>query len=348
MNRVSAKVLAAPGAVNKFKIHTGWLIILAGFAVLLTGMLYSVSKGAMPIPFQVAWDAVVHRDDTNPQHMVIYNLRLPRVIASALIGASFGVAGALMQGMTRNPMADAGLMGLNAGAGFMLSICFAFFSGVSYLQIMMLSFVGAALGAGLVYGIASLQRGGASPMRLVLAGAAVTALLTALSQSIAIYYNVARSLMFWTSGGVAGSDWSQLRLAAPIIIVAILGAMLLSRSVSLMNLGEDVAQGLGLKTALVKTIGTILVLLLAGVSVAVVGAVGFIGLVVPHMCRALVGVDYRYIIPASAVFGALLLVTADLAARTLNPPSEIPIGALVALIGVPFFLYLARKQRRTG
>jgi iron complex transport system permease protein len=115
-----------------------------------------------------------------------------------------------------------------------------------------------------------------------------------------------------------------------------------------MNLGEDVAQGLGLKTAVVKTIGTILVLLLAGVSVAVVGAVGFIGLVVPHMCRALVGVDYRYIIPASAVFGALLLVTADLAARIINPPSEIPIGALVALIGVPFFLYLARKQRRAG
>lgn len=347
MNRETAKVLTVQGAVKR-KVHPGMLIIIAGLGLLLFGMLVSVSKGAMPIPLQVAWDAVFHRDNANPQHMVIYNLRLPRVIASALIGASFAVAGALMQGMTRNPMADAGLMGLNAGAGFMLSICFAFFSGISYLQIIILSFLGAAIGAGLVYGIAALQKGGASPMRLVLAGAAVTALLTALAQSIAIYFDVARNLMFWTSGGVAGSDWSQLKLAAPIVGVAILGAMLLSRPVTLMNLGEDVAQGLGLKTAAVKTIGTILVLLLAGSSVAVVGAVGFIGLVVPHVCRALVGVDYRYIIPASAVFGALLLVAADLAARTLNPPSEIPIGALVALIGVPFFLYLARKQRRAG
>lgn len=184
-------------------------------------------------------------------------------------------------------------------------------------------------------------------MRLVLSGAAVTALLSALSQGIAITFNVARNLMFWTTGGVAGSNWQQLQLIAPIAGAAIVGALLLSRAVSLMNLGESIAQGLGLRTNLIKAAAAVIVLLLAGTSVAVVGSVGFVGLVIPHLSRAIVGPDYRYIIPASAVLGAVLTVFADLAARMLNPPSEIPLGALIALIGVPFFLYLARKQRRT-
>ncbi|MDF2922769.1 MAG: feuB 4 [Paenibacillaceae bacterium] len=343
------EVEAAKAVVNaqlKGKLWAGWTAILAGLAVLGIGILYSVSQGALDIPLHVTWEAILHPDKMNPQHLIINNLRLPRALASAMIGAAFAVAGAVMQGITRNPMADSGLMGLNAGSGFVLAICFAFFSGISYLQIILLSFIGAALGALLVYGIASMQRGGATPMRLVLAGAAVTALLTALSQGIAIYFNVSRNLMFWTSGGVAGSDWQQLRMVAPVVGATLLGAMILSRSISLMNLGEDVAQGLGLRTGMVKAAGTIIVLLLAGTSVAVVGAVGFIGLVIPHITRGIVGPDYRFIIPASAVLGALLLVLADLAARMLNPPSEIPVGALVALIGIPFFLYLARKQRR--
>lgn len=325
----------------------GWLVIIAGLILLAFGIVYSVSQGVMDIPYSVAWDAIFHLDMSNPQHLVIHNLRLPRVLASVIVGASFAVAGALMQGITRNPMADSGLMGLNAGAGFVLSLCFAFFSGVGYLQLIMLSFVGAALGAGLVYGISSMQRGGATPMRLVLSGAAVTALLSALSQGIAITFNVARNLMFWTTGGVAGSNWQQLQLIAPIAGAAIVGALLLSRAVSLMNLGESIAQGLGLRTNLIKAAAAVIVLLLAGTSVAVVGSVGFVGLVIPHLSRAIVGPDYRYIIPASAVLGAVLTVFADLAARMLNPPSEIPLGALIALIGVPFFLYLARKQRRT-
>jgi len=332
----------------KYKNHaaaTG-LIIAGGTGLLAAIMASSVTRGAAEIPLTSIWNALFHFNAADTQHLIVVDLRLPRVLASALAGASLAVSGAVMQGITRNPMADSGLMGLNAGAAFALSICFAFFPDLPYLRLILFSFIGAAIGAGLTYGIASLQRGGATPMRLVLAGAAVSALLIALSQGIALYFDVAQNIMFWTAGGVAGSNWEQIRIMTPWIVVTLLGAIALSRSISIMSLGEDVAKGLGLNTQLVNSLCAVAVLLLAGAAVAVVGAVGFVGLIVPHLARFLVGVDYRLIIPASIVIGSLLLVLADLGARTLSPPFETPIGALIALIGVPFFLYLARKEKR--
>lgn len=323
-----------------------WLIIVAGSGALILLMAFSITKGAAEIPLTSVWDALFHFDGENTHHLIVVDLRLPRVIASSLVGAAFAVAGAVMQGTTRNPLADSGLLGLNAGAGFALSICFAFFPGLGYMNIILCSFLGAALGAGLVSGVAALGRGGAAPMRLVLAGAAVSALLAALSQGIALYFDVAQNIMFWTAGGVAGSNWEQIKIMAPWVLLALLGAVILSRSISLLSLGEDVAKGLGLNTAIINALCSLVVLILAGASVAVVGSVGFVGLIVPHLARYLVGVDYRWIIPSSAVLGALLMVAADLGARMLNPPFETPIGVLTALVGVPFFLYLSRKQRR--
>lgn len=323
-----------------------WLIILFGLGLLVLLMTFSISKGVAEIPLSSVWNAIFHFDRENTQHLIVVDLRIPRVIASALVGAAFAVSGAIMQGTTRNPMADSGLMGLNAGAGFALSICFAFFPGLSYMNVILFSFLGAALGTALVNGIASLRRGGITPMRLVLAGAAVSALLTALSQGIALYFDVAQDIMFWTTGGVSGSNWMQIRIMTPWILGALLVAIALSRSISLLSLGEDVAKGLGLNIAVINHLCSLIVLILAGASVSVVGAVGFVGLIIPHLARFLVGVDYRWIIPFSAVLGALLMVAADLGARMLNPPFETPIGALTALVGVPFFLYLARKQRR--
>lgn len=322
-----------------------WITNLAGLVALAAGIMYSAASGSLGIPLAVVRDAVLHYDRTDQLHLVVMNLRLPRALAGAVIGTSFAVAGAVMQGVTRNPLADSGLMGLNAGAGFALSVSFAFFPGMAYSQILLFSFLGAAFGAALVHGIASLHPGGATPLRLVLAGAAVTALLTALSQGIAIYFNKAQNLMFWLSGGTAGSDWSQLKLLLPLFAASLLGALLLSRSISLLNLGGDVAQGLGLRTGIVKALASVTVLLLAGSSVSIVGVVGFIGLVVPHAARAVAGADYRRIIPTSAILGAVLMVYADICAKTLNPPAEIPVGAIVSLIGVPFFLYLARRER---
>ncbi len=322
------------------------LIIFGGIAALIFGLGLSVSFGAADIKFAIVWEAIFRFNPDITDHHVIWELRLPRVLGGAMVGASFAVAGAIMQGMTRNPLADSGLLGLNAGAGFALAICFAFFPGLPFMYIIMFCFLGAGIAAGLVYGIGALAKGGLTPMRLVLAGAALSALLSALSEGISLLFRVGQDIAFWYAGGLAGTKWLQLKIMLPWIAVAIAGAIALSRSVTLLSLGEDIARGLGQRTKLIKLACAIIVLILAGSAVSVVGAVGFVGLIIPHLTRKLVGVDYRWIIPCSAVLGSLLVVFADLAARMVNPPEETPVGALIALIGVPFFLYLARKERR--
>lgn len=333
------------------KIHTRpWaatLILTGGVLLLALGTALSISFGAADIKLSVVWKAIF---DFNPEltpHQIIWEIRLPRILGGAMVGACFAVAGAIMQGMTRNPLADSGLLGLNAGAGFALAVCFAFFPGLPFMYIIMYSFLGAGLGVLLVYGFGAASKSGLTPLRLVLAGAAVSAMLSALSEGIALYFRIGQDLAFWTAGGVAGTKWSQLEVMFPWVLAALIAGLLISRSITLLSLGEDIAVGLGQRTGLIKLIGLIVVLILAGTAVSVVGAVGFVGLIIPHLTRKLVGVDYRWIIPCSAVMGSLLLVFADLAARMINPPYETPIGALVALIGVPFFLYLARKERRT-
>lgn len=321
-------------------------ILTGGLLALLLGMALSISFGAANIPLLVVWKAVFSFNPDLTEHQIIQELRLPRVLGGAMVGASFAVAGAIMQGMTRNPLADSGLMGLNAGAGFALTLCFAFFPGMPYMYLLLFSFLGAAFSAALVYGIGAIAKGGLTPLRLVLAGAALSMLLGALAEGVALYFRIGQNLAFWYAGGLAGTKWIQLKIMFPWIIAAIAGAIALSRSITMLSLGDDVARGLGQRSQLVKLGCTIIVLVLAGAAVSVVGAVGFVGLVIPHLTRKLVGVDYRWIIPCSAVLGSLLVVLADLGARMINPPSETPIGAIIALIGVLFFLYLARKERR--
>ncbi|ETT87278.1 iron ABC transporter permease [Viridibacillus sp. FSL R5-0477] len=319
------------------------VILLGGTIGLLFAIGLSVSFGAADIDFGTVWSAVFQFNPNLTTHQIIQDIRLPRVLGAGLVGACFAVAGSIMQGMTRNPLADSGLLGLNAGAAFMLAICFAFFPGLPYMYIILFSFFGAALGAGIVYGVGSLAKGGLTPMRLVLAGAAVSALLGALSEGIAIYYRIGQDLAFWYAGGVSGTKWEHLKVMSPWIIAAIIGAIMLSKSITLLSLGDEVAIGLGQRTGRIKFFGSVVVLVLAGAAVSVVGAVGFVGLIVPHLTRFLVGSDYRWIVPCSAILGSLLVILADFAARMINPPYETPIGALIALIGVPFFLYLARK-----
>ncbi|OPH46913.1 ferrichrome ABC transporter permease [Paenibacillus ferrarius] len=322
------------------------IILIGGLAALFLGLAVSVSVGAADIKLSMVWEAIFNFNQELTQHQIIRELRLPRALAGALVGIGFAISGAIMQGMTRNPLADPGLLGINAGSGFVLAICFAFFPGLPFQYLILFSFAGAAVGSGLVYGISSLAKGGLSPVRLALAGAAVSALLLALSEGVAIYFHISQDLAFWYAGGVAGTKWLQIKIIWPWILAGIIGAIWLSRSITLLSLGDEIAAGLGQRTRWVKAAGMLLSLILAGTSVSAVGAVGFVGLVIPHMARSLVGVDYRWIIPCSAVLGALLMVVADIGARMINPPFETPIGALIALIGVPFFLYLARKERR--
>lgn len=346
MNPVAEE--APSSTITKFRSRpwAATLILVGGLIALAFSIALSISNGAADIKLSVVWQAVFSFDPELTQHQIIWEIRLPRVLGGAMVGVCFAVAGAIMQGMTRNPLADSGLLGLNAGAGFVLALCFAVFPGLSYTYLIMYSFLGAGIGAGLVYGIGSMAKGGLTPVRLVLAGAAISALLGALSEGIALYFRIGQDLAFWYAGGVSVTKWFQLKIIFPWVGAAVLGAIALSRSITLLSLGEDIARGLGQRTALVKVGATLVVLVLAGTAVSVVGAVGFVGLLIPHLARYWVGVDYRWIIPCSAVLGSLLVVLADLAARMINPPSETPIGALIALIGVPFFLYLARKERR--
>ncbi|QYR21279.1 iron ABC transporter permease [Paenibacillus sp. sptzw28] len=322
------------------------VILIIGTALLGLGLAVSISVGAADIKLRTVWEAVVHFNPDITQQQIIHQLRLPRALAGALVGACFAVAGAMMQGMTRNPLASPGLLGINAGSAFALAVCFAFYPGIQFKFLILFSFAGAALSAGIVYGIGSLAKGGLTPVRLVLAGVAVSALLSAFSEGIAIYYQIGQDLAFWFAGGVAGTNWTQIQIMLPWMIGGLIGALILSRSITVLSLGEEVAAGLGHRTVQVKAAGTVIVLILAGTAVSVVGPVGFVGLVIPHVARFLVGVDYRWIIPCSAVLGALLMVVADIGARMVNPPFETPIGAITALVGVPFFLYLARKERR--
>ncbi|NEW09237.1 iron ABC transporter permease [Paenibacillus sp. SYP-B3998] len=339
---------AASDKVNNLRTRplAATLIIIGGSIALALSLCVSISLGAADISIRTVWEALFHFNPNVTQHQIIQELRLPRALAGALIGSCFAVAGAILQGMTRNPLADTGLLGINAGAGFVLALCFAFFPGLPFYQLILYSFLGAAVGTGLVYGIGSMAKGGLTPVRLALAGAAVAALLAALSEGIAIFFKVGQELAFWYAGGVAGTKWLQIKIMFPWIIGGLIGSLLLSRSITLLSLGEEIATNLGQRTKLVKLGCVIVVLILAGAAVSSVGSIGFVGLMVPHAARALVGVDYRWIIPCSAVLGSLLMVLADIGARLVHPPFETPVGALIAVIGVPFFLYLTRRDRR--
>ncbi|MDQ0297767.1 iron complex transport system permease protein [Salibacterium salarium] len=322
------------------------MILIFGTLTLIFGLGLSISFGAASIDLTTVWQAIFAFDADITDHQIIQEVRLPRALGSVLIGAFLAVSGAIMQGMTRNPLASPAILGVTDGAAFAIAIAFAFFPGMSYLGLMGWSFAGAGLGAMLVFGIGAFAKGGVTPVKLALAGVAVGAMLSSFSSAIAIHFRVAQDMSFWFAGGLAGVQWISVQL---LVIAAIVGlglALLISRSITILSLGEEVSKGLGQKTVVVKTAGIIVVLLLTGAAVSVAGRIGFIGLVIPHITRFLTGVDYRWIIPCSAILGALLLVLADLGARMVNAPYETPVGAITALIGIPFFLYLARQEGR--
>ncbi|KWX80059.1 ferrichrome ABC transporter permease [Paenibacillus riograndensis] len=321
------------------------VILIAGLGAILFGLALSVSVGAADIRLASVWEAVFRFNPELPQHQVIRELRIPRALAGALVGACFAVAGAIMQGMTRNPLADSGLLGLNAGASVGLALAFAFAPSMSFIYIMLYCFIGAATASLLVFGIGSLSHSGLTPLRLTLAGAAVSALLLAISQGVAILFHLSQDIAFWMAGGIGGTSWTQLRIMFPWVAAALIGSLMISRSITLLSLGRDVAAGLGQRTRLVQTAGILIVVVLAGAAVSAVGPIAFIGLIIPHVTRFLVGVDYRWIIPCSAVLGSVLIIFADIAARMINAPYETPLGALIAVIGVPFFIYLASKRK---
>nr|WP_284446296.1 iron ABC transporter permease [Paenibacillus hunanensis] len=323
---------------------TGWFV--AATAGLLLSVFFAVSYGAKELTLPAVWSAVFHYDAASTADQIIYNLRLPRVLGAVLTGMAFAVAGAIMQGVTRNPMADTGILGINAGSSLVVALSFAFLPALSYTGLMALSFVGAALATLLIVVLGAATPGGPSSMKLTVAGAIIAAMLHSLSTGVALYYDLSQDLAFWYAGGVGGIGWNQLKLLAPIILLTILWTITLGRPITFLSLGEESAVNLGVRVRLIKVLAMTAVVMLAGVSVSAAGAISFIGLVVPHMARRLIGVDYRVVIPFSALLGAILLVWADLASRMVQPPREFAIGAMVAIVGVPFFLVLARREGR--
>jgi iron complex transport system permease protein len=308
------------------------------------GFFLSLFSGAAGLDFFTVIQALTRFNPRNAQHQVVYELRLPRTIMCVLTGSAFAVSGAIMQGVTRNLLADPGILGINAGSVLALAVVFSYFPQMPYSLITVCCFAGSAVSAGMVFAISVAGRGKASPVKLALAGSTLSAMLTAFSQGIAVYNRVNQSIAFWQAGGVSAGRWDQIFIILPWISLGLAGALVLSPSITVLSLGDEVAAGLGLKIKMVKLLSMMSVLMLAGASVSAAGNIAFLGLVVPHIVRFLVGSDYRRIIPGAILMGSTVMLFGDIAARMLHPPFETPVSVLLALMGVPFFLYLARKD----
>lgn len=307
----------------------------------------AIILGAKNVSLADIWSALTNPNATGGDISIIRELRLPREVGGVLVGAALAVAGAIMQGLTRNPLADPGLLGLTAGANAALAVSFAFMPGIGYFGIMLACFIGAAVGVMLVFGIAALRKQNMSPLRMVLAGSAVSALLAAVADGISLQFKISKNVSMWTSGGLIGTTWGQIAAIAPVILVSLAAAFLLSRQLTILSLNEGTAVGLGLKTTQVKIVLYVLITLLAGASVALVGNIAFIGLMIPHLVRVFAGTDYRTILPLSAVVGGTFMVFADTLGRMINVPFETPVAAIVAMLGLPFFLFIVRKGVRS-
>jgi iron complex transport system permease protein len=321
--------------------------LLVCAAVLGLALMSSIAFGAADIAPVDVWQALVTFNPASTEHLIIRTLRVPRAAVAALVGASLALAGALMQGLTGNPLADPGILGIETGAALGV-VAAVFFLNISSLSLYALfAFAGAGLTAVAVYTLGSLGRGGPTPLKLTIAGAAFTALLSSLTTGLLIFnQRTLEEVRFWLAGSVAGRDLSLLVQASPYLIAGLVLALALGRQITTISLGDDVAKGLGQRTGWIKGLAAIATVLLAGGAVAVAGPIGFVGLVIPHAVRFLVGVDYRWILPYAVLVGATFLVLSDVAARLLLRPIELPLGVMTALIGGPFFIYLVRWRVR--
>ncbi len=320
--------------------------LLVCLGLLIVCLLWSITLGAADIAPSTVF-AAIFAPDGSFQHLIIQTVRLPRVLSGALVGASLAVAGAIMQGLTRNPLADSGILGINSGAAFAVVLAVFLLGDLPLSAYAFFGFIGAAVAAVLVYALGSMGRGGATPLRLTLAGVILTAFISSFTTAILIRdRETLDQIRFWTAGALAGRDMALLAQTAPYMIAGLIGSLLISRQITTMSLGDDVAKGLGQNTLWIKGLAALVVVLLAGGAVALAGPIGFVGLVIPHLVRFIAGVDYRWIIPYSALLGAILVTVGDVGARIVIRPQELPVGVIMALLGAPFFILLARRQLR--
>jgi iron complex transport system permease protein len=316
--------------------------LLGSILVLIVCFIIAMMFGAEETTFRNLWLTLTSATK-NDNILILREIRLPRELAAMLIGAALAVSGGIMQGITRNPLADPGLLGLTSGANMALALAFVFMPSLGYFGIMVACFVGAALGAALVIVLGSMRRGSLSPIRVVLAGAAVSAFMYAISDGISIFFKISKDVSMWTSGGLIGTTWGQIQAIAPVILIGLAVVPFLSNQINILSLSDDVATGLGQKLVLIKTVLFLLVIVLTGASVALIGNMAFVGLMIPHIVRKLVGTDYRYIIPVSIFAGASFMLLAETLGRTINAPYETPVVAIASMLGLPFFLFVVRR-----
>lgn len=320
-----------------------WLGLLAAILLMLCFMCASVVFGYTDTSLRTAIDSFIHFNGSN-EHIIIQTVRIPRALIAAAVGASLAIAGVLMQTLTRNPLASPGIFGINAGAGFAVVVAMTIFSVNNMQGFNVLAFLGAAVAAISVYSFGSFGREGLTPMKLTLAGAAISAMFASFTQGLLVLDEaLLDQVLFWLAGSVSGRKLETLVSVLPYMGIGWLGSILISGKMNVFAMGEDVARGLGLNTGFIKIANGLLVILLAGASVAVAGPIGFVGIVIPHITRSIVGIDHRWVIPMAGVLGAILLLAADIAARYVLMPSEIPVGVMTAIIGTPFFIYIARR-----
>ncbi|MFG2547432.1 FecCD family ABC transporter permease [Streptomyces sp. NPDC048594] len=324
------------------RVRVIWLLVLA--AVLLAVMTASLALGSRDVAWSDVWSALGGAEHTLEEAAVAK--RVPRTLLAVTVGAALALAGAVMQGVTRNPLADPGILGVNMGASLAVVIAMAHFGLATVSGYIWVAMTGAALTAGFVYAVGSLGRGGATPLKLALAGAAISAALASLVTAVVLPRNdISDTFRLWQIGGVGGASYAQLGTVLPFLAAGFLLCLASARALNSLALGDDLAAGLGERVALVRATAALGAVVLCGASTAVAGPIAFVGFVVPHTCRLLAGVDHRWLLPFSALGGAVLLTAADVVGRIVARPAEIDVGILTAVIGAPFFIHIVRRQK---
>lgn len=315
-------------------------VTLVAVAVVVSAASILVGARALDLGALFDTDATLH---------AVYQARVERTVLAIVVGAALGLAGACMQGLTRNPLADPGILGVNAGAAFAMVTAISFLGVSGLSNYLWFAFLGAAAAAVLVHLIASLGRDGATPMKLAIAGAALTAAITSWTSAVLLIdRSTTQSFRLWQVGTVGGRGFDTLAIGLPFIVVGVLLALTGARMLNTLALGDDLARGLGRRTVLDRIVIGVAIVLLSGTATALAGPIAFIGLIVPHGVRAIVGSDYARVLPFSAGYGAVLTVLADTIGRVVLPPVEVQVGIMAAVIGVPFFLLLIRRGKMAG
>ncbi|WP_241691616.1 iron chelate uptake ABC transporter family permease subunit [Streptomyces sp. GZWMJZ-114] len=340
----SATTPAAPARRRRGGGLGGGLAL--ALVVLALAVLASLAIGAKSVPLDTVWNTVLHHDPSDDDQTVVTSLRLPRTVVGLLAGAALGLAGTLMQGLTRNPLADPGLLGVNAGASFAVVLAIGVLGVTTFTGYVWFGFAGAALAALLVHLVGSFGGQGATPVKLALAGAAVSAGLMSFTRAVLLSdTKTFDQFRFWEVGSLAGRGLGVAAQAGPFLAVGAVCALLSGRMLNTLGLGDEAARGLGQNPALARVFCSASVVLLCGAATALAGPLGFIGLTVPHAVRAFTGPDHRWTLPYTMVLAPALLLVADVLGRVVARPGEIEVGIVTAVIGAPVFIALVRKSR---